>query len=43
MEILLCIAGVAVFWIVIWPAMLVSGSSARDEDDAAALDRLTKL
>lgn len=42
MEILLCLVGVAIFWLVIMPAMNISGTQSRHEDDAAALDRLTK-
>lgn len=43
MEILFCIVGAAVFWLVIMPAMNISGAQSRQEEDDDAFDRLTKL
>lgn len=41
MEIL-CLVSIAIFWLVILPAMQSSGAQSQHEDDAAALNRLTK-
>lgn len=42
MEFLLCLGGIAVFWLVVMPALGVSGRESDAEDIASALDRLTR-
>jgi hypothetical protein len=42
MEIIFCLIGMAVFWLVIMPAANISGRNAEAERNAEALDRLTK-
>lgn len=42
MEIALCLVGAAIFWLVVMPAIAVSGAHSEAERNAEALDRLTK-
>lgn len=42
MEILLCLSGVAIFWLVILPALQAAGEQSRLEEDEAAVNRLRK-
>lgn len=42
MEILFCIIGVAVFWLVVMPVLNVSGNHSEAERNAEAIDRLTR-
>lgn len=42
MEILLCLVGVAIFWMVILPALSSSGGQSRQEEDEAAVKRIAR-
>lgn len=42
MEIIFCLAGMAVFWLVIMPALQAAGKQSRLEEEEAAMNRLRK-
>jgi len=42
MEILFCLVGVAIFWLVILPALQAAGKQSRLEEEEAAMNRLRK-